>query len=429
MSLHENPGHGIASLLGEDDFHARHLGPSVEDERRMLALLGVTTRDALVDATIPPPIRLTRTIDLPEPASEATALAELRAIASKNQVWRSYIGAGYHGTITPEAIRRNVLENPGWYTAYTPYQAEIAQGRLEALLNYQQMVVDLTGLAVANASLLDEATAAAEAMAVARRASKTASMRYLVDAGTHPQVLAVLRTRARWIGWEVVVADAASAAAAGGFFGAHLQSPDTQGRLHDWSAAIASLHAEGAVVTLGCDPLALMLVRSPGAMGADIAIGSAQRFGVPMGFGGPHAAFMSAREALVRMMPGRIIGVSRDAAGQPALRMALQTREQHIRRDKATSNVCTAQALLANMASFYAVWHGPAGLLRIALRVNAMSRLLAALVAPAGLKPAHAAWFDTLVFDLGAQLPLALERAARLAISLRNLDREGRSGA
>jgi glycine dehydrogenase len=291
------------------------------------------------------------------------------------------------------------------------------------------MVVDLTGLAVANASLLDEATAAAEAMAVARRASKTASMRYLVDAGTHPQVLAVLRTRARWMGWEVVVADAASAAAAGGFFGAHLQSPDTQGRLYDWSAAIASLHAEGAVVTLGCDPLALMLVRSPGAMGADIAIGSAQRFGVPMGFGGPHAAFMSAREALVRMMPGRIIGVSRDAAGQPALRMALQTREQHIRRDKATSNVCTAQALLANMASFYAVWHGPAGLLRIALRVNAMGRLLAALVAPAGLKPAHAAWFDTLVFDLGAQLPLALERAARLAINLRNLDREGRSGA
>ena len=430
MSVLETMGRGMAALLGNDDFHARHLGPTGADEQAMLAALGIATRDALIEATVPDSIRLKRPLALPDPASEASALAELRAIASRNQLWRSYIGAGYHGTITPEPIRRNVLENPGWYTAYTPYQAEIAQGRLEALLNYQQMVIDLTGLPVANASLLDEATAAAEAMAIARRASKSPSQRYLADRATHPQVLAVLRTRARWLGWELVVADAEDTEArAGNFFGAHLQSPDTQGRLRNWAPVIEALHAQGAIVTVGCDPLAQMLVRSPASMGADIAIGSAQRFGVPLGYGGPHAAFLSVREALVRMMPGRIIGVSHDAAGKPALRMALQTREQHIRRDKATSNVCTAQALLANMASFYAVWHGPQGLLRIALRVNAMGRLLAHLVAPAGLRPAHPHWFDTLVFDLGNALDAVRARARERSINLRELSQEGRAGA
>ena len=430
MSMLETMGRGMAALLGNDDFHARHLGPTGADEQAMLAALGIATRDALIEATVPDSIRLNRPLALPDPASEASALAELRAIASRNQLWRSYIGAGYHGTITPEPIRRNVLENPGWYTAYTPYQAEIAQGRLEALLNYQQMVIDLTGLPVANASLLDEATAAAEAMAIARRASKSPSQRYLADRATHPQVLAVLRTRARWLGWELVVADAGDAEArAGNFFGAHLQSPDTQGRLRNWAPVIEALHSQGAIVTVGCDPLAQMLVRSPASMGADIAIGSAQRFGVPLGYGGPHAAFLSVREALVRMMPGRIIGVSHDAAGKPALRMALQTREQHIRRDKATSNVCTAQALLANMASFYAVWHGPQGLLRIALRVNAMGRLLAHLVAPAGLRPAHPHWFDTLVFDLGNALDAVRARARERSINLRELSQEGRAGA
>jgi glycine dehydrogenase len=429
MSLHETIGRGLASLTGEDSFHARHLGPAGADERAMLEALGLATRDALIDATVPESIRLRAPLALPDPASDTTALAELRAIAARNQVWRSYIGAGYHGTLTPEPIRRNVLENPGWYTAYTPYQAEIAQGRLEALLNYQQMVIDLTGLPIANASLLDEATAAAEAMAIARRGSKAVSNRYLVDVGTHPQVIAVLCTRARWLGWEVVLTDASVPSVTDGkFFGAHLQWPDTRGRLRDWSPVIDSLHAQGALVTIGCDPLASLVVRSPGSLGADIAIGSAQRFGVPLGYGGPHAAFMAVRESLVRMMPGRIIGVSHDAAGKPALRLALQTREQHIRRDKATSNVCTAQALLANMAGFYAVWHGPQGLLRIALRVNAMGRLLTQLVAPAGLLPIYDHWFDTLTFDAGPAHAAVLARARALAINLRDLAAEGAQG-
>jgi glycine dehydrogenase len=391
----------------------------------MLDALGRRSRADLIDATVPAQIRLDRPLALPEPTTEAQALAELRALARQNQVWRSYLGGGYHGTLTPEPIRRNVFENPGWYTAYTPYQAEVAQGRLEALLNFQQMVVDLTGLPVANASLLDEATAAAEAMAVARRASKSASTRYQVDAGTHPQVIAVLRTRARGLGIEVVVSGE------GEFdsqcFGAHLQNPDTHGRIRDLSKVIATLKAGGAIVTVGCDLLSLMCLVSPGAMGADIAIGSAQRFGVPMGYGGPHAAFMAVREPLVRMMPGRIIGVSRDASGKPALRMALQTREQHIRRDKATSNVCTAQALLANMAGFYAIYHGPEGLRRIALRVNAMARLLAGLSAPrATLLSDH--YFDTLRFDAGKDATAVLDRARSLQINLRDLSQEGLPG-
>ena len=408
----------VHTLFADDEFHGRHIGPSDAEQAAMLAALGVASRHDLIAQTVPAAIRLMSEPDLPAPATESAALAELAAIASNNQLWRSYIGAGYHGTITPEPIRRNVLENPGWYTAYTPYQAELAQGRLESLLNFQQMVVELTGLPVANASLLDEATAAAEAMALCRRASKHAAKAFFIDAGTHPQVIAVMVTRARWLGFEPVVGDPDRDLDPARVFGAHLQSPDTQGRVRDHSALIARVRAAGGRVSVGTDPLALLLVRSPGAMGADVAIGSAQRFGVPLGYGGPHAAFMAVREELVRMMPGRLIGVSRDAAGRPALRMALQTREQHIRRDKATSNICTAQALLANMAAFYAIWHGPQGLLRIALRVNALARLLAALVVPT-LRPVHEAFFDTLLVDAGASADAVRVRAAERRINLR----------
>jgi len=411
---------GIRALLGDDEFHARHLGPSVPQQAAMLERLGYASRAELIRASVPAAILSDAPLALPEPASEAAALRELRAIAARNQLWRSYIGAGYHGTITPEPIRRNVLENPGWYTAYTPYQAEVAQGRLEAMLNFQQMVIDLTGLPVANASLLDEATAAAEAMAVCRRASRSTANRFFVDAGTHPQVIAVIATRARWMGLEVTVGDVERDLDPAQLFGAHLQTPDTEGRVRDFSDAIAALHAAGAKASVGTDPLALMLVRTPGAMGADVAIGSAQRFGVPLGYGGPHAAFMAVREELVRTLPGRIIGVSKDAAGNPALRMALQTREQHIRREKATSNICTSQALLANMAGLYAVYHGPQGLLRIALRVNAMTRLLAAMVGPR-LSPRHASYFDTLVFDTAADTGAVLARASEAGINLRRL--------
>ena len=432
MKANELLGANVAALFDPDEFHRRHIGPSVSQEAEMLAAIGYRTRRALIDDTVPAAILLddskAEPLGIGEPLTEARALAELAAIAATNQVWRSYIGAGYHNTITPEPIRRNVLENPGWYTAYTPYQAEIAQGRLEALMTFQQMIIDLTGLDVANASLLDEATAAAEAMTLIRRASKSKSNRYFIEAATHPQVIAVIRTRARWMDIDVTVAPLAALDCTA-VFGAHLQTPDTEGHVHDFSDIIAALHAGGAKACIGTDLLASLLVKSAGAQGADVAIGSAQRFGVPLGYGGPHAAFMATRDALVRMMPGRIIGVSRDAAGNPAYRMALQTREQHIRRDKATSNICTAQALLANLAAFYAVYHGPEGVLRIALRTHAMARLLATTVAKtasaagtASLKaPLHAHYFDTVCFDAGGDLAQVLERAASRRINLRQL--------
>ena len=435
MKANELLGANVAALFGADEFHRRHIGPSVREEAEMLAAIGYQSRHDLIADTVPaailprdskasPKVAAAATVplDIGEPVTEAGALAELAAIAAGNQVWRSYIGAGYHDTITPEAIRRNVLENPGWYTAYTPYQAEIAQGRLEALMTFQQMVIDLTGLEVANASLLDEATAAAEAMTLIRRSVKSKSNRYFVDAATHPQVVAVIRTRARWLGIELEIApvDALDPAAV---FGAHLQTPDTEGRVHDFEPVIAALHAAGAKACIGTDLLASLLAKSAGAQGADVAIGSAQRFGVPLGYGGPHAAFMATRESLIRMMPGRIIGVSKDAAGNPAYRMALQTREQHIRRDKATSNICTAQALLANMAAFYAIYHGPEGLLRIALRVHAMARLLVQAVAKTRRlgAPLHAHYFDTVAFDAAGNLAEVLDRAASRRINLRQL--------
>ncbi|MGQ0652308.1 MAG: aminomethyl-transferring glycine dehydrogenase [Betaproteobacteria bacterium] len=408
----------LADLLGQYEFAGRHLGIDQGAQRRMLAALGAGSLDALVREVVPAAIRLEAPLRLGEPKNEQQATAELSAHALNNELWRSFIGMGYYGTHTPAVIQRNVLENPGWYTAYTPYQAEISQGRLEALLNFQQMVIDLTGLPIANASLLDEATAAAEAMAMIRRLAQSKAGAFFVDAAAHPQVLSVMRTRAQWLGIELVVGDPQRDLQPDAVFGAHFQHPDTFGRIRDRSAEIHAVHAAGGLVSVGSDPLALVLLRSPGAMGADIAIGSAQRFGVPMGFGGPHAAFMAGRDEHKRSMPGRIIGVSRDAAGRPALRMALQTREQHIRRDKATSNICTAQALLANMAGFYAVYHGPRGLARIASRANFMARLL---VACSGLRTESEAYFDTVLFDAAAADEVRA-RAAQKRINLRYID-------
>jgi glycine dehydrogenase len=398
----------LDDLLDKEGFAARHIGPPPSAQREMLATMGAASVDALVREVVPADILIDKPLGLGEAKTEAEALAEISAHASRNDVWRNFIGMGYYGTHTPAVIQRNVFENPGWYTAYTPYQAEISQGRLEGLLNFQQMVIDLTGLPVANASLLDEATAAAEAMAMIRRTAKSKASAFFVDAAVHPQVIAVMRTRAKWLGIELVVGEDVQPAQV---FGAHLQYPDTHGRVRDFAPLIERMHAAQGLVSMGTDLLALMLLRSPGALGADIAIGSAQRFGVPMGYGGPHAAFMACRDELKRSMPGRIIGVSVDAAGRPALRMALQTREQHIRRDKATSNICTAQALLANMAGFYAVFHGPRGLERIARRANFMARLLASLV-----KPVYSQFFDTVVVAADAAIR---QRATAKRINLR----------
>jgi len=406
----------LDELLNGSEFHGRHIGIDAASEAAMLAALGVASRDALVRQAIPASIFRDTLLKLPAPATEAEALAELRGIAAQNQVWRSYIGMGYANCHTPPVILRNVLENPGWYTAYTPYQAEISQGRLESLLLFQQMIMDLTGMPVANASLLDEATAAGEAMALVHRAAKSKAEAFFVDAACHPQVIAVIQTRAKWFGVPVIVGNAHTDLDPAAVFGAHLQYPDTFGAVIDPSALIARIHAAGGLVSLGTDPLALVLLKSPGALGADVAIGSAQRFGVPLGFGGPHAAYMAVRQDLVRQIPGRIIGVSVDAAGHTAYRMALQTREQHIRRDKATSNICTAQALLANMAALYAVWHGPEGLRRIALRTHLMARLL--VNAASSLVPESPAYFDTVTYKVKAAAEIRA-RAAEKRINLR----------
>lgn len=386
----------LSALEQRDEFIARHIGPCATEMAAMLAAIGADSLDQLIDQTVPAAIRLPADLPLPAPRREHEALADLKAIAGKNVVAKSCIGMGYYDTLTPKVILRNVLENPGWYTAYTPYQAEIAQGRLEALINFQQMVVDLTGMEIANASLLDEATAAAEAMTMARRVSKSKSNRFLVDANCFPQTIDVVRTRAGYFDFELVIADAESVKNEE-FFGALLQNPGDNGEVRDLSALIASLKAGGATVAVASDLMALVLVKSPGAMGADIALGSSQRFGIPMGFGGPHAAFFATREANVRSMPGRIIGVSKDARGNTALRMALQTREQHIRREKANSNICTSQVLLANMAGMYAVYHGPQGLKTIAARIHRLTGMLAEGAKKAGIfgSTAGSAFFDS----------------------------------
>jgi glycine dehydrogenase len=360
-----------------DRFVRRHIGPRPADAGEMLKQLGCANLDAMIDAAVPKPIRLGRLLQLPAARSEHEVLAALKEIASQNQVCRSFIGRGYYDCITPAVIQRNVLENPGWYTPYTPYQAEISQGRLEALLNFQTMVADLTGLDIANASLLDEATAAAEAMTMCH-ALKDGRNIFFISQSCHPQNIEVVRTRAKALGIEVVVGDHESFKFNNKVFGALVQYPDTFGAIHDFAPFVEKAHVAGVMVIVATDLLALTLLKPPGKFSADIAIGSAQRFGVPLGYGGPHAAFFATRDQFKRSMPGRIVGVSKDSRGKPALRLALQTREQHIRREKATSNICTAQALLASMASMYAVYHGPEGLKKIAQRVHALTNILAA---------------------------------------------------
>ncbi|MCM8911063.1 aminomethyl-transferring glycine dehydrogenase, partial [Pseudomonas inefficax] len=397
-------------------------GPDATEQQAMLNALGVASRSELIEQTVPPDIRLNRPLDLPPALDEQAALAKLAGYAGQNQVWTSLIGMGYHGTITPTVILRNVLENPGWYTAYTPYQPEIAQGRLEALLNFQQMVIDLTGLALANASLLDEATAAAEAMALAKRVARNKSNAFFADEHCHPQTLSVLKTRAEGFGFELIV-DSVDNLGKHAVFGALLQYPDTHGEVRDLRPLIDHLHSQHALACVAADLLSLVLLAPPGELGADVVLGSTQRFGVPMGYGGPHAAYFACRDDYKRAMPGRIIGVSRDARGNTALRMALQTREQHIRREKANSNICTAQVLLANIAGFYAVYHGPEGLQRIAQRVHRLTFILAAGLEAKGIKRFNQHFFDTLTLDVGGAQAAIIESAEAAQINLRILGR------
>ncbi len=410
----------LSTLEQRDEFIARHIGPSADEITSMLAAIGVASLDALIDQTLPATIRLPAPLPLADARPEAEALAALKAIAGKNTVNKSLIGMGYSDTLTPKVILRNVLENPGWYTAYTPYQAEIAQGRLEALLNYQQMVIDLTGLELANASLLDEATAAAEAMAMARRVSPSKSNLFFVDEACFPQTIDVLKTRAGFFGFELMFGTPEEAAQQE-VFGALFQYPNDKGEIRDLSDPIEAVKSRNGVVAVACDLMALVLLKSPGAMGADIALGSSQRFGVPLGFGGPHAAFFATRDAYKRSVPGRIIGVSVDARGHQALRMALQTREQHIRREKANSNICTSQVLLANMAGMYAVYHGPQGLRTIAERIHRLTTLLGEGLKRAGIAVLPRYYFDTLRIDLGARALSVYQAALAAGYNLRQL--------
>ncbi|MBI2071681.1 MAG: aminomethyl-transferring glycine dehydrogenase [Gemmatimonadetes bacterium] len=411
-----------SALQHPDRFVRRHVGPRPDDVPDMLRVLGYPSLDALIDDLVPENIRLHRALNLPAARTEREVLAELRAMASHNQVFRSYLGMGYYDCITPPVIQRNILENPGWYTAYTPYQAEIAQGRLEGLLNFQTMVADLTALPIANASLLDEGTAAAEAMAMSLAVNHPEHPVYLVDEGCHPQTIAVVRTRAEARGVEVRVGDPATFTFSPGIVGALVQYPATDGAIRDYRALGDKAHAAGALVTAATDLLALTLLQPPGEWGADVAVGNSQRFGVPLGYGGPHAAFYATREAYKRLVPGRIIGVSKDSAGRPALRMALQTREQHIRREKATSNICTAQVLLAVVAGAYAVYHGPDGLAAIGRRVHSLTALLAEALRRLRYRVVHGEFFDTLCIEVTqAQRERLLKAARTRRINLRVL--------
>ncbi|WP_435123481.1 aminomethyl-transferring glycine dehydrogenase [Micromonospora tulbaghiae] len=405
-----------------EQFADRHIGPGPADERRMLDTVGYSSVDELMDAAIPEVIRWHGALDLPAPAGEREAIAELRALAARNTVAVSMIGLGYHGTHTPAVIRRNVLENPAWYTAYTPYQPEISQGRLEALLNFQSMVSGLTALPVANASMLDEGTAAAEAMTLARRASKSRSPVYVVDADALPQTVAVITSRAEPLGIDVRVIDVERDELPAEFFGLHLQYPGASGAVREHRALVEAAHGVGALVTVAADLLALTLLRPPGEIGADIAAGTTQRFGVPMGFGGPHAGYLAVRSGLERMLPGRLVGVSRDADGNPAYRLALQTREQHIRREKATSNICTAQVLLAVMAGMYAVYHGPDGLRAIARRTHEAAARLAAGLRAGGVRVADVAFFDTVTATVPGRAADVVAAAAARNVNLRLVD-------
>jgi glycine dehydrogenase len=400
-------------------FVRRHIGPSPRDVAAMLETVGAKSLSELMAETLPSSIRQQAPLETGAPLSETEALAHMRGLASQNQVFTSLIGQGYSGTILPAVIQRNILENPAWYTAYTPYQPEISQGRLEALFNFQTMICDLTGLDVANASLLDEATAAAEAMALAERAALAKTKSFFVDSEVHPQTLAVLRTRAEPLGWNLIVGDPLTDLDQAQVFGALLQYPATSGAVRDLRGAIATLREKGALAIVAADLLALTLLASPGELGADIAVGSAQRFGVPMGYGGPHAAYMAVREAHKRALPGRIVGLSIDARGEPAYRLALQTREQHIRREKATSNICTAQVLLAVIASMYAVYHGPEGLTHIARSLHRRALVLAAGLRKLGFAPQAEAFFDTVTVEAGDRKSEIVARALAEKINLR----------
>ncbi len=402
-----------------DFANRRHIGPSPAEIEAMLGVVGAESLDALIEETVPAAIRQRTPLAWGKALSEQAVLHRLRLVARKNKVLTSLIGQGYHGTVTPPVIQRNILENPAWYTAYTPYQPEISQGRLEALLNFQTMVCDLTGLDVANASLLDEATAAAEAMALCQRAARSKAQAFFVDQGCHPQTIAVIETRAAPLGWKVIVGDPFADLNPGEVFGAIFQYPGTYGDVHDFRGPIADLHGAGALACVAADPLALTLLVPPGEMGADIAVGSTQRFGVPVGFGGPHAAYMAVRDPLKRVMPGRLVGVSVDARGNRAYRLSLQTREQHIRREKATSNVCTAQALLAVMASMYAVFHGPEGLKAIAQRIHRKTVRLVKGLESLGFAVEPKAFFDTVTVEVGALQGVILRAAVAEGINLR----------
>ncbi len=412
----------LEELKMRGDFIRRHIGPGEMQITEMLETLGLGSLDELMDKAVPEAIRSERPLDLPPAKSERMTLSTLRRMAARNRVFVSMMGMGYYGTVLPGVILRNVLENPGWYTAYTPYQAEISQGRLEALLNFQQMVIDLTGMELTNASLLDEATAAAEAMALSRRISKSKSQVFFVSNDCHPQTIAVVRTRARPLGLEVVVGDPFTELEGQDAFGVLIQYPGSSGVVRDIRSLIETAQGKGALVTVAADLLSLAIVAPPGEMGADIVIGSAQRFGVPMGYGGPHAAFFATRDAYKRSMPGRVIGVSVDSEGKPGLRMALQTREQHIRREKATSNICTSQVLLAVIAAFYGIYHGPDGIRTIAERAHRMAQIFAEGLRRLGFQIVHDAFFDTVTVRVPGQAGRIAARAREARINLRLVD-------
>ena len=409
-------------LEQHDEFLARHIGPQSSDINDMVKEIGVKSVDELIDKTVPESIRIREPLDLDESCSEQEALASLREIANKNKVNTSYIGKGYYDTLVPSVIKRNVLENPGWYTAYTPYQAEISQGRLEGLLNFQQMIMDLTGMDMANASLLDEATAAAEAMALSKRSNRLKTDKFFIDNGVFDHTLEVIKTRAQYFGFELIIGDAQTELSQHEVFGVILQYPNADGSITNIEPIIQQAHEQKALVSVATDLMSLVTLKPPGEMGADIVFGNSQRFGVPMGFGGPHAAFFAVIDKLKRSVPGRVIGVSIDSRGNNALRMAMQTREQHIRRDKATSNICTAQALLANMAGFYAVYHGANGLIKIASRINRFASIFASALKEneQGYTLINDSWFDTLTIEVGAKQQhlhkLALEHDINIGI-------------
>lgn len=411
----------LNNLFNHDEFIARHIGVNQAEQQALLQAVGANNMQDFINQTVPESVRMPQPLNLPESLPEHEALAKLRGLADKITVNKSYIGLGYYPTRLPAVIQRNVLENPGWYTAYTPYQAEIAQGRLEALLNFQQVCIDLSGLEMAGASLLDEATAAAEAMAMAKRVSKNKSNQFFVDNRIYPQTLDVIQTRAKYFGWDIVVGDF-DVAKNGNFFGAIFQYVGKDGDVVDLTEVIASVQANSTQAIVIADIMSLVLLKSPAEMGADIALGSTQRFGIPMGFGGPHAAYFAFKEEAKRSAPGRIIGVSVDAQGKPALRMALQTREQHIRREKANSNICTSQVLLANLAGMYAVYHGATGIKRIATRIHALATAFADAIKNAGLTIVHQQFFDTLLIETGEQTQKIYQNALNIGFNLRQVD-------